>query len=257
MFPSTLEDSDSQEGAYLPYTEKNDFGPYAALNRAPSVQSEQPGAELKDINQHVSENLSKIEIGQTAENLSCPNTRNIIEGLKNSLETSSVSKLAGGKSWDRMEELVNRKGFDNILQQNQLVFTEGPSVVLGQGRDSGDSPKATRKSGSSFKFHKTQCTDNSEIKRIYETDIQSVLSTEEVVKHLTQRPVVALEYDGTCVSPKFGSKREGPFMQTWEEKCEVNSDEMSGGYDDLAFSPESVKDESPHDGTVRKLAFRM
>jgi len=253
MFPSTLEDSDSQEGAYLEYTDKNDFGPYAALNRAPSLQSEQLGAELNDINQHVSENLSKIEIGQPAENLSCPNTRNIIEGLKNSLEISSVSKLAVGKSRDRMEELVNRKGFDNILQQNQLVFTEGPSVVLGQGRDSGDSPKATPKSGSEFKFHKTQCIDNNGLKRIYETDIQSVLSTEEVVQHLAQRPVVALEYDGTCISPKFGSKREGPFMQTWEEKCELNSDEMSGGYDDRTFSPESVN-ESPNE---RKMALRM
>jgi len=251
MVPSTLDDSDSQEDAYLTLDEKNDFGLHAALDRVQSLQLEQPRfLELNDINWNITENQSKIEIDQQAENLSCPKTRNIIEGLKNSLEISSVSD----KSRDSMDELVNTKGFDNILQENQLVFTEGPSVVLEQGRESGDSPRATRQSGSPYKFHKKQCTNNSEIKKIYDTDIWSVLSTEEVVQHLAQRPVVALEYDDLYLTPKFGSKREGPPMQTWEEKCEFNSDEMSGGYDDRVFSPESVQ-VSSEDGTERKMAF--
>lgn len=181
------------------------------------MQSEEPrfSQRLNYINQYNTEYKGKNEIDQLTEYPSCPWTKENIPDLKNSLELSPVSKFVeSGRHRDNTEELVNRTMFDKILQQNQLVFTEGPSVVLGQGKESGDIPQATRLSGPPSKGKTKWCKNSSEIKKIYDTDIQSVLSTEEVVEHFAQRPVLALEYDDVYVSSKFASKREGPFLET-------------------------------------------
>jgi len=256
MVPTTVEDSDSQEEDECPTNrKKTKLGVQDALEKVPPLQCDKSRfVELDDsgIQPHVNEKQSIITSGPSADKLKCDYTRESMNDLKRSLERDPFSNFPeSGKIQDSINELVNRK---KTLEESKLVFTDGPSVVFGKRSELDDIPQTIRKSKSQSRVPRRKPTNDKEMKIIYDTDIQSVLSTEEIVQHLAQRPVVALEYDDIYLSSKYESKRDGPFMETWEEKRESNSDDLNGVNDDHSFSPESWEEFSQPDA-VRMIDF--